>query len=101
MHYLNIVSLFGTALICTIAIFSESFDDSLIQRLGLAIVAIATFSRAWNCLGAPESELIYIWKNIGIFLFAAGTAIKFTIRHFAINNIIDRAEFPYDRRVAK
>jgi hypothetical protein len=61
------------------AVFSQHYDDTVIQRLGLSLVAIASVARAAVRLGddpppPPPPELLM--AQIGLALYAIGTALR-------------------------
>jgi hypothetical protein len=65
--------------LATWAVFSRHYDDTLIQRLGLSLVAIACIVRAYIKLQSPEHaepppEVLL--AQIGLATFAVGSALR-------------------------
>lgn len=71
--------LFILAVICTIAVYANKFDDRLFQRLGLILTAIGCYLllyARWQMHG-PETEVrIRILVTTGIVVYAVATFIK-------------------------
>lgn len=67
-----------TCALCTWAVFSKHFDDTLVQRLGLSIMAVGTAVRVWDRLAndVPDPPLVLLWSQVGLALYAAATAVK-------------------------
>lgn len=67
-----------TGWLTTWAVFSNHLDDTVLQRLGLSIVAIGTITRAIERLTneVPDPPMIMLASQIGITTYAIGTAIK-------------------------
>lgn len=71
-----IVCLAVTGALCTWAVFSKHFDDSLMQRTGLALVACSCILRIpmkWADPYTPPEIMIAL---LGVCLYAIGTALK-------------------------
>jgi hypothetical protein len=78
----------GIAAVSTWAVFSRHFDDNLLQRIGLSVLAIACAARAVERLAydppdiAPAAQAVLI----GIAVYAAGTAWKLVRRSSGMPN---------------
>jgi hypothetical protein len=75
---LSLACLMITCALSTWAIFSHHFDDTLIQRAGLAVVATGTASRTVERLTetVPDPPPALLWSQVGLALYAIGTAIR-------------------------
>lgn len=89
-----------TGIICVIGIFSDRFDDNFIQRLGMCILAMASWGRAWFVVEHGVGQEIYVWYHLGAFFFAFGTLWKFSVRAYFSerSNTWWKRHFPYGRR---
>lgn len=68
--------LLATAFACLVAVFSRSFNDNLLQRIGLGLISIGATGvglRVWNT-GFVSTDAA--WVHVGMFVMALGTAIK-------------------------
>jgi hypothetical protein len=75
---LSLLCLLVTGFICTAGIFSHHFDDTILQRVGLSIVATGTLIRAVERItqDVPDPPLVLLWSQIGIAMYAVGTALR-------------------------
>ena len=75
---LSFLCLIVTGTIAAWGVFSAHFDDTLMQRLGLSIVAIGcavrAFERFTQDVPAPPPALL--WSQVGLALYAVGTALR-------------------------
>lgn len=73
---ISLACLIVTGSLATWGIFSQHYDDTVLQRLGLSIVAIGCMTRAYerifSDIAPPPPALL--WSQIGLALFAVGTA---------------------------
>lgn len=78
MGLISLLCLILTGALSTWAIFSLHYDDSVLQRLGLSVVAIGTITRAVERVTSdvPDPPVIVLASQIGIALYAIGTAAK-------------------------
>jgi hypothetical protein len=79
MSWANAVSLAClviTGSLATWAVFSHHFDDTLVQRVGLSIVAMGCTTRAYDRITTlvPEPPPALLWSQVGLALYAMGTA---------------------------
>lgn len=74
--FVAIVCLAVTGALCTWAVFSKHFDDSLMQRTGLALVACSCFLRIPLKLADPYTPPEIMIALLGVCLYAVGTALK-------------------------
>jgi|SRR6478609_4382546 len=96
IFYADIVMLAVTGLLCWIGIFSKAFHDNLLQRLGLGILAIFCWGRAFVVHEYGIGNELYVWSHFGTFLFAIGTWWKFSLRTWFVKH--HAAWIPYGRR---
>ena len=75
---ISLLCLVVTGVACALGVFSHHFDDTLLQRLGLSIVATGTTGRAWERItqDVPDPPLVLLWSQIGIALYAVGTVLR-------------------------
>ena len=73
---LSLACLVVTGLLSALAVFSRHYDDSLVQRAGLCIVATGCIGRAYERFTAEVADPapILLWSQIGLALYAIGTA---------------------------
>ena len=79
MHWTGLLSLLClvlTGALATWGIFSRHFDDSLLQRIGLSVIAIACILRVPDKIEAPDTPLAILMAQIGLCIYGVGTAIK-------------------------
>lgn len=76
---LSLGCLVVTCLASTWGIFSIHFDDNLLQRAGLAIVATGTAARAFERMtqDVPDPLPALLWSQVGIAAYAIGTIVRF------------------------
>jgi len=74
----SLLCLLITGGIATLGIFSRHFDDSLLQRVGLACIAIACLLRVPDKLAAtaPEMPPVILFAQFGLTVYAVGTLLK-------------------------
>lgn len=77
------ICLVVTGALSTWAVFSRNYDDSLLQRCGLSVIAIGCFARAAERLATsvPDPPPILLASQIGLALYAIGTAFKIVQAH--------------------
>lgn len=75
---LSLLCLVVTGLLATWAVLSRHYDDSLLQRLGLGIIATGCLGRALERLteDVPDPPPILLWSQVGLALYAIGTALR-------------------------
>lgn len=73
---LSIGCLALTGALCTWAIFTRHYDDSLLQRMGLSALAIASLLRIPHKLQYPDTAPEILVAQVGLCLYGVGTAIK-------------------------
>lgn len=75
---LSLACLLVTGAIATVGVFSNHYDDNVLQRVGLSIIAIGTISRAVERMAndVPDPPFILLASQVGLALFAVGTAHK-------------------------
>lgn len=83
LYYFDLLSLVGTVILCCLAIFSKSFIDSVLQRMGLCIIVLVYIARAAEVISAGFSfNDLSAWSHIGTFIFAFGTWLKFAFHTY-------------------
>jgi hypothetical protein len=75
--YLSIALLSAVGMLCTAGVLSSSYNDTLMQRIGLALVAIWCAARVSSKLAEPSTEAIHLMLHAGMATYAVGTWIKF------------------------
>ena len=83
MWFISFCCLVFVAVMCVVGTLSKTYDDNLLQRVGMALICLGVLSRAneiWYFRAVPPELLV---THIGLALFAAGTMFKTFIRHFA------------------
>jgi len=75
---ISLACLLITGTLSTWAVFSQHFDDTMLQRAGLSIVSIACASRAVERMSCamPDPPPTLLAAQIGLALYATGTALK-------------------------
>lgn len=75
---LSLLCLIVTGCIATAGIFSRHFDDSLLQRIGLAVIAMACILRVPEKIGdaAPDTPGVILFAQVGLAVYAVGTLVK-------------------------
>lgn len=76
----SLACLLITGGLASLAIFSHHFDDSLLQRVGLSIVAISCFVRVPIKIAHPDTPPELLAAQLGLVTYAVGTAIKLACR---------------------
>lgn len=74
--FISLTCLLVTGGLATWAVFSRHFDDSLLQRVGLSIVAVSCFARAPIKLVYPDTPPELLAAQLGLVCYAIGTALK-------------------------
>lgn len=71
-----------TGSIAAWGIFSIHFDDNLLQRIGLSIVATGCGARIFERLttDVPAPPPALLWSQVGLMLYAVGTVFRFWIQ---------------------
>lgn len=73
---LYMASLAIISLLSLVAVLHNSFNDNLVQRIGLTMVCLSTMVTLWqafNCLDFYASKTLFTY---GIAVYAIGTAYK-------------------------
>lgn len=75
---ISLACLLITGSIAAWGIFSHHFDDTVLQRIGMSIVATGCFTRALERIHhhIPEPPPALLWSQIGLAIYAVGTAIR-------------------------
>lgn len=75
---LSLLCLIVTGGLASFAVFSHHYDDTLLQRMGLSIVAIGCIVRAGERLAfdVADPPPILLLSQLGLALYAVGTALK-------------------------
>lgn len=73
---ISLACLLVTGALATWAVFSRHFDDSLLQRVGLSIVAVSCFARVPIKLEHPDTPPELLAAQLGLVCYAVGTALK-------------------------
>jgi hypothetical protein len=88
MDYLDgltsIICLSWLALLCLLGVFHDAFEDNLLQRIGMAMMAIWCVSRVWEKLHTWDTDTIHIVLHVALAMYATGTALKVARRHWAL-----------------
>jgi hypothetical protein len=88
MDYLDgltsIVALSWLALLCLLGVFHDAFEDNLLQRVGMAGLALWSVSRVWEKLQTWDTPAIHMVLHVALALYATGTALKVARRHWAV-----------------
>lgn len=89
----SLLCLIVTGSLASWAVFSRHYDDGLTQRVGLSIIAIGTFARAVERITSdvPDPPPILLASQIGLALYAAGTALKIFQAHRRVERRRTRA----------
>ena len=76
---LSLLCLVVTGGICAWGIFSHHFDDNLLQRLGLSVVATGCAARIVERLAddIPAPPPALLWSQVGLAVYAVGTVWRF------------------------
>ena len=72
-----------TGALCTWGIFSRHFDDSFLQRVGLAGLSVFCFLRLYTRLKSPDippPALEILGVQVSLAIYGVGTAIKLVKR---------------------
>ena len=85
MDWGSLLSLFClviTGSISAYGIFSMHFDDNLVQRIGLSIVATGCGARIFERLttDVPAPPPALLWSQVGLMFYAVGTVYRFWIQ---------------------
>lgn len=93
----SLACLLITGSIASWAVFSQHYDDTLIQRAGLSVVAMTCFARAYERLAyeVPAPPPILLLSQIGLCLYAIGTAWR--VWQAASSRHVDRRRHPHRR----
>lgn len=75
--YVSIVLLSAVGMLCTAGVLSSSYNDTLMQRIGLALVAIWCAARVSSKLAEPSTDAIHLLLHGGLATYAVGTWVKF------------------------
>jgi hypothetical protein len=73
---LSLLCLVITGALATWGVFSRHFDDTLMQRVGLSIIAIACLLRVPAKIANPDTPPELLMAQIGLCIYGVGTAIK-------------------------
>jgi hypothetical protein len=73
---LSLVCLIITGGLATWGVFSKHFDDSLMQCVGLSVVAIACILRIPEKIAHPYTPPEILMAQIGLCIYGVGTAVK-------------------------
>lgn len=66
--------------ISTVAVFSKDFDDTLLQRIALTLLAVGAYSRIPHRLREADVPPELLLIDIGVALFGVATWAKFRVR---------------------
>lgn len=66
--------------VSTVAVFSADFEDTLLQRIALAILAVGAFARIPHRLAEADVPPELLLIDVGAALFGVGTWLKFRRR---------------------
>lgn len=80
MIYLMEAILAANFLLCVLAIFSKSFEDNLLQRLGISIMALFEMIRLVQVVEGDTMGPYRQWIHIAVFFYGIGTLLKQAIR---------------------
>lgn len=76
-HNVILVVTLINGIICLVGVVSKNFHDNTLQRIGMAILCITSWSRSYSLMqDAVELSLLRSWVHLGIFFFAVGTCYK-------------------------
>ena len=75
---LSFLCLVVTGTIAGWGVFSVHFDDTLLQRIGLSVVATGCAARAFERMTevVPPPPPPLLWSQVGLMLYAVGTALR-------------------------
>lgn len=73
---ISILALSITGSLCAVAIFSHRFDDNLLQRIGLALVALWCLARLPEKIASMHTEPVHLVLHLGLCAYAVGMAVK-------------------------
>ena len=77
MRTLMIALLLLVGCLATAGVLSRRYEDSLLQRIGLSVVAITTLARSVYWMRADDEPAFEVLVGVaGLALYAAGTALK-------------------------
>lgn len=60
-----------TGLTATIAVFSSHIDDTVMERIGLGLVAISCVAAAWNILEKGQISDLVLFVSVSFGFYAA------------------------------
>lgn len=76
MYFIAIVMLLVLSVITGLGVFSQKFQDNLIQRLGLVLMCLGSLSSAWRLWEVETISHSAMTLLSGTFVFAIGSTIK-------------------------
>lgn len=79
MEHVYFFKLFIIAVLCFVGVFSHSYEDTLIQRVGMAVAGTGACLRLYLAVLEPylhSSEPLRWLFTSGVAIYAVGTAIK-------------------------
>lgn len=77
---LSLACLIITGGLATWGVFSKHFDDSLMQCVGLSVVAIACILRIPEKIAHPYTPPEILMAQIGLCIYGVGTALKLALK---------------------
>lgn len=80
MNYFIVTILSINILLLILGIFAKSFQDNLLQRIGLIILALFEVIRVSQIVQGEAINPLRQWIHIGIFFYCVGTLLKYLIR---------------------
>lgn len=74
----SLMCLIITGALASYAVFSRHYDDTVLQRSGLSIVAIGCIVRASErvMFDVPDPPPMLLLSQVGLAMYAVGTAVK-------------------------
>lgn len=73
---LSFLCLVLTGILCIIGALSSIYDDTLWQRIGMAILTWGSFGRATSIWATQYVQIDWFFIHFGLAVFASATAIK-------------------------
>lgn len=73
----SVVCLTLIALLCVVGTLHPRYDDNLLQRCGMALLALACIGRAAEALASGAVSAQSMIMHVAVLLCAVGTAFKY------------------------
>lgn len=84
MNYFIVTILVINVALLILGIFAKVFQDNLLQRMGLAVLALFEVIRVSQVVQGDVMNPYKQWVHIGIFFYCLGTLLKCIVREDAL-----------------